>query len=248
MSSVATLGKTDNWLRNVFFAALAAHTSNSKTVARHSHNDTVKYSIIFPTADEIRRSLNGYASGGSIHMKLRTPAQHRQLQYVRPYLCKWAGDTPDAGSKRKRDTREGIHNAGRQRAAPHIKTYCRFSDSERMDSIDWAMMTSANLSTQAWGTGVNAHGEVSISSWEIGVVVWPDLFLEDNKKPMAKMVPCFQQDRPGSANEEKEAVLVGFRMPYNLPLTPYYGTQDMPWCASETHTTPDWLGKTWDGE
>lgn len=241
-----------------------------------------KYSIIFPTPDEIRRSLNGYGSGDSIHMKLQSAAQQKQLQYMRPYLCRWAGDRedltgdpmPTSGTGQIRETPAETcilkREAGRRRAAPHIKTYIRFSDAARMDRIDWAMVTSANLSTQAWGAAPNANGEVRICSWEIGVTIWPGLFAETNKvsgvreddeisgnNGLVEMVPCFKSDRPNSvAFEEKQAggrkdtspsVIVGFRMPYDLPLIPY-AADDMPWCATATYSEPDWLGQTWEGQ
>lgn len=208
-----------------------------------SADPTSKYSIIFPTDDEIRRSLNGYGSGGSIHMKIQSAPQQKQLQYIRPYLCHWAGDRDDGSSagtsmSRKRD-------AGRRRAAPHIKTYIQFSDTKTMDSIDWAMVTSANLSTQAWGAAPNASGEIRICSYEIGVVVWPQLFA-DSDAESAVMVPCFKQDTPAFAEREGPvpSVVVGLRMPYDLPLTSYT-PKDTPWCATATHTEPDWLGQTW---
>jgi tyrosyl-DNA phosphodiesterase-1 len=230
-----------------------------------------RYSIMFPTPDEIRRSLNGYGSGGSIHMKLQSAAQQKQLRYMHPYLSLWAGDRGDpAGpSTRSTDTTsEGQgsivkQEAGRRRAAPHIKTYIRFSDASKMDRIDWAMTTSANLSTQAWGSAANANGEVRICSWEIGVIVWPALFAEsdsvgqsdDDGRTQATMVPCFRTDLPSTddsqralsqeSNHTASSTIVGFRMPYDLPLTPY-GANDMPWCASAGHSEPDWLGQTWD--
>ena len=84
----------------------------------------------------------------------------------------------------------------RKRAAPHIKTYIRFSDSS-MQQIDWAMVTSANLSTQAWGAAPSASGEVRICSYEIGVVVWPSLWNDANDQNGAvKMVPVFGRDIP----------------------------------------------------
>ncbi|GAB1191261.1 hypothetical protein APSETT444_000433 [Aspergillus pseudonomiae] len=228
ISSVATLGQTDKWLKDVLFASLSPASAS-------------KYSIIFPTADEIRRSLNGYGSGGSIHMKLQSAAQQKQLQYMRPYLRHWAGDhdaaEPSPTSKQ---------DAGRRRAAPHIKTYIRFSDAEKMDTIDWAMVTSANLSTQAWGAAVNTAGEVRICSWEIGVMVWPQLYAKDVGS--ATMVPSFKRDTPESLankdNAQTTDTVIGLRMPYDLPLTPYTA-HDMPWCATAQHSEPDWLGQTW---
>ncbi|RAK99165.1 phospholipase D/nuclease [Aspergillus ibericus CBS 121593] len=234
ISSVATLGQTPKWLQETFFTSLAPKDETKPN-----------YSIIFPTPDEIRRSLNGYASGGSIHMKLQSAAQQKQLQYLRPYLCRWAGE-----ESTDRD-------AGRRRAAPHIKTYIRYAN-EEMDRIDWAMVTSANLSTQAWGAAVNANGEVRGCSWEIGVVVWPDLLGAGNEgaqdedvkggEKSTVMAPCFRTDMPDAAAAAAvdADTVIGFRMPYDLPLT-RYTADDTPWCATASHSEPDWLGQTWEG-
>jgi tyrosyl-DNA phosphodiesterase 1 len=226
-------------------------------------------------------------------MKLQSAAQQKQLQYMRPYFCHWAGgketptrntlDTTGAEATKKQiyagNNAIVKREAGRRRAAPHIKTYIRFSDAREMDRIDWAMVTSANLSTQAWGAAANANGEVRICSWEIGVIVWPDLFADDYPgtiggecagEGMVEMVPCFKQDLPlprllvgepdkpqGSIIKKQEqdlfgdgksrlpAAVVGFRMPYDLPISPY-SPNDVPWCATASHTEPDWLGQTWD--
>ena len=190
-------------------------------------------------------------------MKVQSAAQQKQLQYMRPYLRQWAGDSttttggpgPDAGADAKRD-------AGRRRAAPHVKTYIRFAG-ESMDSIDWAMVTSANLSTQAWGAAGNAQGEVRICSWEIGVVVWPGLFGDPPGTGTGtgtgtctvsnvKMEPCFKRNCPVDTVQRPGVdVVVGFRMPYDLPLTSYT-PHDEPWCATANYSEPDWLGRTWD--
>jgi tyrosyl-DNA phosphodiesterase-1 len=202
VSSIATLGQTDQWLNKTLFKSLS--TSKAGT------SPTPKYKIIFPTPDEIRRSLDGYESGASIHTKIRTPAQLKQLEYLKPILCHWAGDGPQNASsmssysltdfvlhtlpKDRPDEIAGsvsqIREAGRRRAAPHIKTYIRFSGASK-EQIDWALVTSANISKQAWGDATNAVGEVRICSYELGVIVWPELYEED-----AMMVPTFKQNMP----------------------------------------------------
>ncbi|PWY84680.1 putative tyrosyl-DNA phosphodiesterase [Aspergillus sclerotioniger CBS 115572] len=234
ISSIATLGQTSKWLNDVFFTSLAPSSQ-----APDTPRSKPTFSIIFPTPDEMRRSLNGYGSGGSIHMKLQSAAQQKQLQYLRPYLCRWAGD-----ENTDRD-------AGRRRAAPHVKTYIRYA-TEEMDRIDWAMVTSANLSTQAWGAAVNGNGEVRVCSWEIGVVVWPELLgaegSEDAKgSGNTVMIPCFRTDTPDAAAAAAvdADTVIGFRMPYDLPLT-RYTADDIPWCATASHSEPDWLGQTWE--
>ncbi|GAM37041.1 hypothetical protein TCE0_022r06616 [Talaromyces pinophilus] len=248
VSSIASLGQTDKWLKDVLFNSFCP----TSVLPHASKTQSPKYSIVFPTPDEIRRSLNGYGSGGSIHMKLQSVAQQKQLQYMRPYLCRWAGDQESSTMRTSHSNGAGLSNqrtdAGRRRAAPHIKTYIRFADKTNMDSIDWAMISSANLSTQAWGATPNSNGEVRICSWEIGVLVWPELIVDELPKPISerpRMVPCFQKDLPDSTQSEDGTPIVGFRMPYDLPLTPYR-VQDVPWCATIKHPEPDWSGQSWD--
>ena len=108
-------------------------------------------------------------------------------------------------------------------------------------TIDWALTTSANLSKQAWGEVAKPSGECRISSYEIGVLVWPALFADN-----AIMKPLFGTDEPAVADIEAGKTVVGFRMPYNLPLQPY-AADEIPWVASQTHEEPDWKGQMWVG-
>ncbi len=107
--------------------------------------------------------------------------------------------------------------AGRKRAAPHVKTYIRNGANE----IDWALLTSANLSKQAWGEVTKAADEVRIASWGIGVLVWPALFGEG-----ATMQATFGTDSPpkgeGGAVDDV-VVVVGLRLPLQ-----HYGPAEKP--------------------
>jgi tyrosyl-DNA phosphodiesterase-1 len=40
-------------------------------------------------------------------------------------------------------------------------------------------------------------------------------------------------------------VIVGARMPYDIPLVKY-GKDDVPWCASASYAEMDWMGETWN--
>lgn len=228
ISSIATLGVNDKWLDQTLFKTM--RTSKNPTTSKP------KFRIVFPTADEIRRSLNGYQSGSAIHTKIQSAAQVKQLQYLKPLLCHWAGDgaqhSPHASSSTP------VLDAGRKRAAPHIKTFIRFADGKKT-SIDWMLVTSANLSKQAWGEGVNAAGDVRICSYEIGVIVWPELY-GDN----ATMVPTFGTDTPTPVRTDG-GIVIGARMPYDIPLVPY-ANGDVPWCATASYNEPDWTGETWN--
>ncbi|KAF2662689.1 phospholipase D/nuclease, partial [Lophiostoma macrostomum CBS 122681] len=275
ISSIATLGQTTNWLshfQSVLSTTASPSSSAPPTSSVPSSSSSVKasaffakrtpeslvrkapdpkFNVIFPTASEIRTSLDGYASGASIHTKLQSAAQQKQLIYLRPILCHWRHSSYTEESKPGQEV--GIRSAGRGPAAPHIKTYIRFKD-ESGQEIDWAMLTSANLSKQAWGDVENKNGEVWIQSWETGVVVWPGLFSEDEAKDseIVKMVPTFGTDMPSEDSvgaqggiEGKEGKVVGLRMPYDLPLESY--KDEVPWCATARHMEPDWKGKMWKG-
>ncbi|KAI1460316.1 phospholipase D/nuclease [Annulohypoxylon moriforme] len=221
VSSIATLASTDRWLQHTLFDSLSPPTKPK------APRPTFK--IIFPTPDEIRRSLDGYASGGSIHMKIQSTTQAKQLQYMKPLLHHWANDC----EKGKREEGE-IQDGGRNRAAPHIKTYIRYNENR---SIDWALLTSANISTQAWGVAADGTQTIRIASWEIGVLMWPELF--DEK---ATMVSTFMKDIPTSEHLDGDGPLVGLRVPYSLPLQKY-GDDELPWVATASYTEPDCKGR-----
>lgn len=247
ISSIASLGLKDDWLQRTLFDSLAASrpppalsSSGSRAPPRP------RFKILFPTPDEIRQSLDGYASGGSIHTKIATPSQEKQFGYMRPLLHHWTGDSPDGVSgSASVASEDGINrpdlprDAGRGRAAPHIKTYIRYGEK----SIDWALLTSANVSRQAWGGAANSAGKMRIASWEVGVLVWPALLAGDDH---AKMIGTFKTDEPDDETEEENgsSAVVGLRIPYNLPLKKY-GDAEVPWVATMSHTQPDWMGQRW---
>ncbi|OMP88829.1 putative tyrosyl-DNA phosphodiesterase [Diplodia seriata] len=250
------------------------------------------FRIIFPTVADVRASLDGYRAGGSIHLKTQSAAQKKQVAYMRPLLCRWntsssssSGATTGTESASSADDQQRLTaGALRSAAAPHVKTYVRYATTKKTPAaatrIEWAMLTSANLSTQAWGAlpavakcGDNGGGgakgknigrqvggggdekgkEVRICSWEVGVVVWPALFAENALEGGGKeavMVPVFGSDGPqaddvrGLSGGEK--VVVGWRMPYDWPLTPYQ-EGDEPWCPTARYGEPDVNGCVWQG-
>lgn len=189
VSSIATLGAIPTWLSH-FQSILARSQSRQQRL----FGVKPRFNIIFPTAEEVRTSLDGYASGASIHTKLQSSQQQKQLQYLHPLFCHWkhpppqalAPHTPAPAAASKKEAHRGS-------AAPHIKTYIRFSD-DTHERIDWALLTSANLSKQAWGDVVNKQGEMRTQSYETGVLVWPELFAEPECE--VSMVPVFGRDTP----------------------------------------------------
>ena len=281
VSSIASLA--DKWFRETLFptlsntAAAPASSSTKNPNLTSSNRACARFSIIFPTPTEIRTCLDGYTAGQSIHCKLQNANQRKQFEFMKPHLCHWNAEISAAAIQNGNFSAATRGRAIRGPAAPHTKTFMRFSDNSTHKEIDWALLTSANLSTQAWGTAAQSgSGEVRVSSYELGVLVWPDLFVQDEKgqrKGRAKMVPTFGSDTPtdtqiremvattpilaermrkggqdGDGDEEAledELVIVGLRMPYNLPLTPY-GPDDEVWSARSSYPEPDVFGRTWN--
>ncbi|OCT50854.1 putative tyrosyl-DNA phosphodiesterase [Cladophialophora carrionii] len=290
ISSIATLPPA--WLNQFFpilHGPLAAGSSHQREQEQRQW-DPSRVSIIYPTPRNVASSLNGYASGGSIHMKAQSAAHLKQIASLRQSLCQWT-----QGSK------EALR-AGRAEAAPHIKTFVCFSSKPTKESptpdIRWALLTSANLSQQAWGTlrevakgkqgkqrEKHKEREVVVQSYEIGVLVWPELFAKDfdtgevkaeseggkmgetelgterqqsanvtstgtskrqERPDTVRMIPVFGKDEPSvtATVPSSNITIVGLRLPYDLPLTPYSGT-DMPWSPQGVYEQRDRHGRRW---
>ena len=123
VSSIASLGATDTWLTTFF------NTLRTTRPPRNGLPPSCK--IIFPTEDEVRRSLDGYRAGASIHLKTSSATGIKQLQYLRPALCHWGeavvpapasqtllGFTKPGGQSSAKV--QVARQAGRRRAAPHV--------------------------------------------------------------------------------------------------------------------------------
>lgn len=91
ISSIATLGGQDTWLQKTLFDSLSR--------SKNSASKKPSFKVVFPTPDEIRRSLDGYESGASIHTKTQSAQQAKQLLYLKPIFCHWANDAPHGKGK-----------------------------------------------------------------------------------------------------------------------------------------------------
>eukprot|EP00891_Asterochloris_glomerata_P007719 jgi/Astpho2/7719/Aster-x1444 len=82
--------------------------------------------LVWPTVQEVRDSVEGYAAGGSIPGTVANVTK----PFLQSLWRRWGGEV-----------------MGRQRAMPHMKSYLRFSGKE----LAWVVLTSSNLSIAAWG-------------------------------------------------------------------------------------------------
>jgi tyrosyl-DNA phosphodiesterase-1 len=223
VSSIASLG--EKWETH-FFDIL--NTSQGKPKAH------VK--ILFPHVQDVQDSLEGYRSGSSIHMKTTSSTGKPQIIRLRPKFCQWSPGLQDHERINNVEWRDGLRGP----AAPHIKTFMRFSDNFK--KVEWALLTSANLSKQAWGEMPNKEGKVRICSYEVGVMVFPQLFSE---KQRIAFVPTFGKDTLEVTAEGDETIQIPLRMPYGLPPIPYQA-KHVAWSTDAEHKGPDRHGRKWD--
>ncbi|RUS34184.1 hypothetical protein BC938DRAFT_482062 [Jimgerdemannia flammicorona] len=262
-SSIGSLTTSDTWFREVFGASLSSAKNR-----RQCRDPTLK--MVFPTVEDFLvaqnlslefvatfYSLEGWNSGGSI------PFDHnnymKQKAWMRNYLCKWRGI-----------------RSGRHRAAPHIKTYARFTVNSAINNADsegssveivdgsesdailaWFLVTSSNLSKAAWGDLQKKGEQLMVRSYELGVLIWPEMFktpegenaymlnaTKTNLRPIppSALVPQISPPLSSVTN------VVPVRLPYDLPLTSYdFDAGDECWTWNVPRSEPDWLGNFWSG-
>lgn len=107
--------------------------------------------LIFPTSEEIANSHFGYMSGTAVHYRCGGRGMQQHRANVKPYLCKW-GTKPD-----------------RAKVPPHCKFYLA-DNNDDFRTLKWVLVTSHNLSKQAWGDPTTD----TISSYELGVLIYKD--------------------------------------------------------------------------
>ena len=134
---------------------------------------TVK--LVYPTAEDIRCSVEGYRGGGTVPGKLKNVSK----SFLRPLFCKWDAEG-GADASASSGTNARVHSFETRKNplhkgnyVPHIKSYYQLA-SDR-SSMEWFVLGSHNLSKPAWGEVINGkYGTcLRVSSWELGVFVCP---------------------------------------------------------------------------
>ena len=146
-SSIGSLHK--KWLQEFY---------QSLDCAQNDCKDLSKLKVVYPTVEEIRLSVEGYAGGQSV------PGNTKNVEkaVVKPLYHKWAS-TED-------------HPLHKPSNVPHIKTYYQLThEDDGRQSMEWFCLTSHNLSKAAWGEKQNTKfgQKLFMRHWELGVVVFP---------------------------------------------------------------------------
>ncbi|KAF8669111.1 hypothetical protein HU200_051435 [Digitaria exilis] len=190
--------------------------------------------IVWPTVEDVRCSIEGYAAGSCIP----SPQKNVEKDFLRKYWTRWKAD-----------------HVGRCRAMPHIKTFTRYNG----QNIAWFLLTSSNLSKAAWGALQKNNTQLMIRSYELGVLFLPQTLksipqfscteknlssldsLTLGKTIKTKLVTlCWK----GDEEKESSTKIVRLPVPYQLP-PQHYGAHDVPWSWDRRYTEKDVYGSVW---
>ncbi|KAG6972586.1 hypothetical protein JG687_00001387 [Phytophthora cactorum] len=135
----------------------------------------------------------------------------------------------------------------RQNAMPHTKSYARFNPSDdKAGELDWAIVTSSNLSKAAWGALQKNKTQFMIRSYELGVMFLPPLLGRQSKETPSRLATI------GSKAAEKSNVAGSdtqptelLPLPYRFPLTTYNPKKDEPWVWDLVRESPDIFGNAY---
>lgn len=190
--------------------------------------------IIWPTVEDVRCSIEGYAAGNAIP----SPQKNVEKEFLKKYWARWQAN-----------------HTGRCRAMPHIKTYARYNGQE----LAWFLLTSSNLSKAAWGALQKNSSQLMIRSYELGVIFLPSLVLKRGIKFSCTGDYGLQQGNvPGNQHshlvtlcwqgeknrESTSTEIVPLPVPYKLPPPPYR-SEDVPWSWDRQYRKPDVYGEVW---
>ncbi|EXB31386.1 Tyrosyl-DNA phosphodiesterase 1 [Morus notabilis] len=192
--------------------------------------------IIWPTVEDVRCSLEGYAAGNAIP----SPLKNVEKAFLKKYWAKWKAS-----------------HSGRSHAMPHIKTFARYNDQK----LAWFLLTSANLSKAAWGALQKNNSQLMIRSYELGVLFLPfkrcsfrfsctntvsqpedKCGSSDNSKAQKTELVTLNWQR--SSNAVSLSEIVKLPLPYELPPQPY-SSEDVPWSWDRTYNKKDVYGQVW---
>lgn len=128
--------------------------------------------VVYPTESEVRQSFEGWCGGLSFPVRLASCHP-----YINSRLHRWGRRLEGAAAA----------TCSRNRALPHLKTYMRLTANR--DGLKWFMLTSANLSRAAWGEWQKKEKQLTIRSYELGVLYSRKSYLRFSKNGLYSITP-----------------------------------------------------------
>lgn len=195
--------------------------------------------IVWPTVEDIRCSLEGYAAGSCVP----SPQKNVEKAFLKKYWAKWKAS-----------------HSGRCRAMPHIKTFTRYNG----QNLAWFLLTSSNLSKAAWGALQKNNTQLMIRSYELGVLFLPSSATQahafsctENGSTSEFQNKCGPSLKTPEAKRTKLVSLASIHskrmdlpdvitlpVPYELP-PQRYSSEDVPWSWDRQYKKRDVFGQVW---
>ncbi|KAG7744891.1 hypothetical protein KL911_005087 [Ogataea haglerorum] len=227
----------DNRHTNIGTHVLSSIVEGSQAIVKQPNHKFgggtgVEINIIWPTEEEIMNAHYGHISGHAVMFKSRATngwrAYEDQARFLRSFFYRWSS----------RPSSQSV--AGRSNLSPHVKSYCVTKND--FETLEWFLLTSANLSKQAWGAPARGFGAVfqsetqtkhvyTVKSFEAGVLVIPACIKTKFKidKSFA-LTPVQGTDFYEGVNDD--TVHYPIRLPYDTPLKKY-SDNDRPWTTEK---------------
>jgi tyrosyl-DNA phosphodiesterase 1 len=171
--------------------------------------------LVWPSVEYVRNCIDGYTAGGSLCCNAKN-----MKDFMIPLLRRYQPLI-----------------AARERIPPHIKTYYRYSTDGK---LSWAMTTSANLSTGAWGQVQQNGQQIMIRNFEIGVLFLPSLVSSALAVPN---IEFFGSNLP-SIDLAASPPRVSYPLPCHFPPAKY-GSNEKYWVWDIQYGQPDVYGLKW---
>ncbi|GMH65546.1 hypothetical protein TrRE_jg9132 [Triparma retinervis] len=205
--------------------------------------------IVWPSLQNVLVSYDGVRSGGAIPAQLKnvlTEGGEKNSYILKESIAKHLHLWRSGG------------DSDRTLAAPHIKSFTRFSEDGQ---LSYFLLASHNFSKSAWGQIQLKGKQLSMDSYELGVLFKPSLFFESDDETGEDENECFSctPTHPklglfGFVNTKKlrypkaavklvsDASVSGAcpegtllcPVPYALPPQKYV-QGDVPWCSDFSH-------------
>lgn len=208
---------------NIFNAVLTRVAEGRRPLLEPNEKEGLEPVIVYPTVGEVLTARASYISGVALHFNSERKNKYwgykNQYEHIKQYFYRWRSCQNSKMSK-----------AGRSNLSPHVKTYCVTRNNFK--TMEWFLMTSANMSSQAWGkptgkraTTKNPGDSYVVSSYEAGILINPKLL---GSKKMVKLVPVMGRDTLDETLVTGDHILQPVRIPYDIPLEKYH-PNDKPW-------------------
>ncbi|KAL8461355.1 hypothetical protein ACS0TY_032727 [Phlomoides rotata] len=227
----SSLGSLDEkWMTELASSMSAGMTEDKKPLGPG------KPLIIWPSVEDVRCSIEGYAAGNAVP----SPLKNVEKEFLKKYWAKWKAS-----------------HTGRCRAMPHIKTFLRYNG----QNLAWLLLTSSNLSKAAWGALQKNNSQLMIRSYELGVMFLPlsrnhecsFSCTDDGHIPMDKLASTSSCDAKKTKlvtlawkedGTKGSSEVIKLPVPYELPPR-LYSAKDVPWSWDRRYSEKDVYGQVW---